>query len=283
VLPVHPSRVGTIHAPSLILELPTTSYALSTPFSTWTTLYLLIWSYATHSHPYHDGRSIGSIRRGNADGNIKESHHIFKSNGPDECRPFSCEPTGGSGCTCPPVIVKLKAQFEAAERYSTSAYSCTSGDFDGDTDRCFVPATTIGFGDPDFYCSMLARVEQFLPCDKTLISCSGTNPTGDAPPTTTPAPSGSDMPSPAGAIPTTPPAATSDSGVVVLTDCGPPYHMAITSWWATCTKPTSGDSAGTKVAPVDGPSVSFFTADNGHVLFYHLLFITQCERTAYIM
>eukprot|EP00545_Synedropsis_sp_CCMP1620_P008305 CAMPEP_0119032698 /NCGR_PEP_ID=MMETSP1176-20130426/42183_1 /TAXON_ID=265551 /ORGANISM="Synedropsis recta cf, Strain CCMP1620" /LENGTH=204 /DNA_ID=CAMNT_0006989113 /DNA_START=663 /DNA_END=1275 /DNA_ORIENTATION=+ len=130
--------------------------------------------------PFHDGRSIGSIRRGNADGNIKESHHIFKSNGPDECRPFSCEPTGGSGCTCPPVIVKLKAQFEAAERYSTSAYSCTSGDFDGDTDRCFVPATTIGFGDPDFYCSMLARVEQFLPCDKTLISCSGTNPTGDA-------------------------------------------------------------------------------------------------------
>jgi hypothetical protein len=234
-----------------------------------------------YSNPYHNQHSISFFGK-NIDGVVKEFHLIFRSNDPDEFRPFACYTNGA--CVCPPSIVQLRTQFLAANGCeSTDTYSCTSGDFYGDTNRCYVPAT-IDFGDTDFFCSMLARVEQFLPCDKSQLD--GGIPTGS--PSNTAA-------APLTIAPTTAVTPTTPAGGGGASVGGPPFYLAIESWWTSCTRPSSGINAcskGTKTNPgnglvyidldscysnpnMDGHSVSFYTAVNGDLVAFHLLFSTD--------
>ena len=227
-----------------------------------------------YSNPTLGQRSITFFGKA-ADGKVKEYHIIFASDGPDDYRPFECDIDGA--CVCNEALLSLKEQFglnSGCQDDPNGDYTCLSKDFFGVSDRCFVPASTEG--DPDFSCSMVARLEKFDPCDKSELGfgvVEGTTTGGsDEVPTdqsADPDTSGAD-PDTNGADPDTSEADPDTSGAdpdirgadpdtiaPLANDATVAFNLAITGWWTDCTDPTTNDEgfchSGNVVEPDSGP------------------------------
>ena len=97
---------------------------------------------------------------------VMEFHLVFKKQMQSPYAPQLCNTMGV--CDCPPAIVALKKKFLAAGKcVDTDVYTCIGEDFWGVTEECFVPASDVGASD-GIACSMVAKLQQFGPCDVVL-------------------------------------------------------------------------------------------------------------------
>jgi hypothetical protein len=97
---------------------------------------------------------------------VMEFHLVFKDNISPPYSPALCNSKGV--CECSPTVYALKKQFLSSGRCEdTDEYTCIGEDFWGVTDDCFVPASDIGAND-GLACSMVAKLQQFGPCDVVL-------------------------------------------------------------------------------------------------------------------
>lgn len=242
------------------------------------------------ANPYLNQRSVTFYGRA-PDGIIKEFHLIFKSDNFGDFRPMNCTDEGM--CQCSPALRILKEELTSkggCDDLNADVYACESGDFYGATDRCYIPATWEG-DDGKFYCSMVARIESFEPCDESLISSNLTAPTKTPTsiPVVGPEPTSPPGPEPTSLQPTTNPTAPSPTPAVpeptsipasetpvpptkapnttifapsqapspLIPRSGSTFNTAIVGWWNECSSPDTDDGSycagGSKVEIADGP------------------------------
>ena len=228
-----------------------------------------------YSNPYLDQHSVTFFGKSD-DGQVKEYHIIFGSGGAEKYGPLVCEDSGK--CNFTEALSALKEEFElngSCDDDPSGLYSCLSEDFNGVTDRCFVPATKEDGS--EFFCSMVARVKQFGPCDRSQAGFGVTATIPDTPSPTT----------------------TKEQAIETATsDADQASNLVINGWWTDCTMPTSAEPDpcrnGNLVAPVGGGiiidfescyanpnfdphAVSFFTVDSetNEMIGFHLLFVSD--------
>eukprot|EP00545_Synedropsis_sp_CCMP1620_P000330 CAMPEP_0119008920 /NCGR_PEP_ID=MMETSP1176-20130426/4026_1 /TAXON_ID=265551 /ORGANISM="Synedropsis recta cf, Strain CCMP1620" /LENGTH=912 /DNA_ID=CAMNT_0006961339 /DNA_START=54 /DNA_END=2792 /DNA_ORIENTATION=- len=118
-----------------------------------------------YSNPDLHGQSVSFFGQA-SDGLVHEFHFIAKEPN-SKYAPESCDENGK--CEFSKELKKLKKKFlKDGKCEPTDDYYCLSDEFYGDTDRCWVPATADFGGENGFHCSMLARVEQFDPCVRSI-------------------------------------------------------------------------------------------------------------------
>jgi hypothetical protein len=171
-------------------------------------------------------------------------------------------------CTCPGALLTLNDQFlTAGVCVDTKDYTCEGIDFFGTDSRCYVPATAdLANG---YQCSLTARIEKYMPCNKAAIGNPGSNTitppaatvappavATDPPPAVTDPPPAADATATAFSFQTQPPPPTNENGddngdmqdqkdtpvcdeSIVIPGKAHflVYCMAIMGWYNTCTYP----------------------------------------------
>lgn len=211
------------------------------------------------------------------DGSLREFHMVFLSDSSPYV-PTSCQASGA--CQCTQALIDLKAKFIAdGDCQSTTDYFCMSEIFYGDTDHCYVPATS-WMPSGDLGCAVVARIEEFEPCNKAdrnrddtpavpasvpasvpspwpvTVSTPAPTPTPGPSPAPTPVPPVPAQPAPVPPPPvpadipydshsTTNPFSSSDGIVVIPPTAHTSYCTAIMGWYNGCSNPEDPNDATT--------------------------------------